>query len=165
MILSILSIFMIFLQARDRLYKRKLRVLRTQGIMDNSAALDIPRADIELEMLNRYNANNKMIKTETKEQEEGDTKPVMHEVKVKTENTMLEEDLELSLDNVDMGELFAEAQSMLGDATMSDLVINQSESCDQSESILPDIQNNDDVVNNFTEVIVNTTLEEGSVMS
>ena len=133
--------------------------------MDNSAALDIPRADIELEMLNRYNANNKMIKTETKDQEDGDTKPAMHEVKVKTENNMLEEDLELSLDNVDMGELFAEAQSMLGDATMSDLVINQSESSNQPESILPDIQNTDDVVNNFTEVIVNTTLEEGSVMS
>ena len=133
--------------------------------MDNSAALDIPRADIELEMLNRYNANNKMIKTETKDQEDGDTKPALHEVKVKTENNMLEEDLELSLDNVDMGELFAEAQSMLGDATMSDLVINQSESSNQPESILPDIQNTDDVVNNFTEVIVNTTLEEGSVMS
>ena len=42
-----------FKKARDRLYKRKLRVLRTQGIMDNSAALDIPRADIELEMLSR----------------------------------------------------------------------------------------------------------------
>ena len=32
--------------------------------------------------------------------------------KVKTENNMPEEDLELSLDNVDKGELFAEAQSM-----------------------------------------------------
>ena len=32
--------------------------------------------------------------------------------KVKTETSMPEEDLELSLDNVDKGELFAEAQSM-----------------------------------------------------
>ena len=37
--------------------------------------------------------------------------------KVKTENSMPEEDLKLSLDNVDKGELFAEAQSMLGDTT------------------------------------------------
>ena len=28
-----------------------------QGIMDNSAALDIPRADIEVEMLSRYTAS------------------------------------------------------------------------------------------------------------
>ena len=32
--------------------------------------------------------------------------------KVKTETSMPEEDLELSLDNVDKGELFAEAQTM-----------------------------------------------------
>ena len=52
-----------FKKARDRLYQRKLRVLRTQGIMDNSAARDIPLADIEAEMLSRYTAN-KIVQAE-----------------------------------------------------------------------------------------------------
>ena len=100
----------------------------------------------------------------------------MHEVKVKTENPVLEEDLELSLDNVDMGELFAEAQNMLGDTTMSDLVsgdlVNQSAlssdiadqsqlsigSCDVSTT---ETDHSDGVVDNFNKVIIKTTLDEG----
>ena len=46
-----------FKKARDRLYKRKLRVLRLAGAADSSGALDIPRTDIEMEMLTRYNAS------------------------------------------------------------------------------------------------------------
>ena len=155
-------------------------MLRTQGIMDNSAALDIPRADIEIEMLSRYNANSgKMIKSERKDEEEGSPMK-MHEVKVKTENPVLEEDLELSLDNVDMGELFAEAQNMLGDTTMSDLVsgdlVNQSAlssdiadqsqlsigSCDVSTA---ETDHSDGVVDNFNKVIIKTTLDEGVTAS
>merc|ERR1719232_1959242 len=88
--------------------------------MDNSAALDIPRADIEVEMLGRYTANNT----------------------VKAEISALEDDLELSLDNVDMGELIAEAQSMFGDTTMGDIV-----------SAVSGI--------NLPETSINTTLDEG----
>ena len=63
-----------FKKARDRLYKRKLRVLRTQGIMDNSAARDIPLADIEAEMLSRYTANKtKQAETEKRDAENADT--------------------------------------------------------------------------------------------
>ena len=136
-----------FKKARDRLYKRKLRVLRTQGIMDNSAALDIPRADIEVEMLGRYTAN-KTVKAEM-EKGAGDPRsdpvssdPPMHEVRVKTEISALEDDLELSLDNVDMGELIAEAQSMFGDTTMGDIV-----------SAVSGI--------NLPDTSINTTLDEG----
>ena len=106
-----------FKKARDRLYKRKLRVLRTQGIMDNSAALDIPRADIEVEMLSRYTANKtvqaEMEKrdTESANTETAETVPepsseggVMYEVRVETETSVLLEDLELRLDNVVPGE-------------------------------------------------------------
>ena len=63
-----------FKKARVRLYKRKLRVLRTQGIMDNSMALGIPRADIEVEMLSRYTANKTMqAETEKRDAENADT--------------------------------------------------------------------------------------------
>merc|ERR1712155_150325 len=97
-----------FKKARDRLYKRKLRVLRTQGIMDTSAALDIPRADIEVEMLSRYTANKtvqaEMEKRDAESADTGETAEtapeqssegggVMHEVRVKTETSVLEEDL------------------------------------------------------------------------
>ena len=151
-----------FKKARDRLYKRKLRVLRTQGIMDNSAALDIPRADIEVEMLSRYTANKtvqaEMEKRDADTGETADPAPapgseggggVMHEVRVKTETSVLEEDLELSLDNVDMGELFAEAQSMLGDTTMSEIV---SAVKAEQPAALP---------TSFMDTIIKTTLEEG----
>ena len=153
-----------FKKARDRLYKRKLRVLRTQGIMDNSAALDIPRADIEVEMLSRYTANKtvqaEMEKRDAESADTGETadpapKPssegggVMHEVRVKTETSVLEEDLELSLDNVDMGELFAEAQSMLGDTTMSEIV---SAVKAEQPAALP---------TSFMDTIIRTTLDEG----
>jgi len=43
-----------FKKARDRLYKRKLRVMRING---ESGTMDIPRPDIELEMLTRYTSN------------------------------------------------------------------------------------------------------------
>ena len=161
-----------FKKARDRLYKRKLRVLRTQGIMDNSAALDIPRADIEVEMLSRYTANKtvqaEMEKRDAESADTGettDTAPeprsdgggggggggggVMHEVRGKTETSVLEEDLELSLDNVDMGELFAEAQSMLGDTTMSEIV---SAVKAEQPAALP---------TSFMDTIIRTTLDEG----
>ena len=154
-----------FKKARDRLYKRKLRVLRTQGIMDNSAALDIPRADIEVEMLSRYTANKtvqaEMEKRDAESADTGETADpapapgseggggVMHEVRVKTETSVLEEDLELSLDNVDMGELFAEAQSMLGDTTMSEIV---SAVKAEQPAALP---------TSFMDTIIRTTLDEG----
>ena len=154
-----------FKKARDRLYKRKLRVLRTQGIMDNSAALDIPRADIEVEMLSRYTANKtvqaEMEKRDAETADTGETAEttpeqsseggggVMHEVRVKTETSVLEEDLELSLDNVDMGELFAEAQSMLGDTTMSEIV---SAVKAEQPAALP---------TSFMDTIIRTTLDEG----
>ena len=107
-----------FKKARDRLYKRKLRVLRTQGIMDNSAARDIPLADIEAEMLSRYTANKTvqagMEKRDTESadtSETAETVPepsseggVMYEVRVETETSVLLEDLELRLDNVVPGE-------------------------------------------------------------
>ena len=107
-----------FKKARDRLYKRKLRVLRTQGIMDNSAARDIPLADIEAEMLSRYTANKTvqagMEKRDTESadtSETAETVPepsseggVMYEVRVETEDSVLLEDLELRLDNVVPGE-------------------------------------------------------------
>merc|ERR1712155_258165 len=89
-------------------------------------------------MLSRYTANKtvqaEMEKRDAESADTGETADpapepsseggggVMHEVRVKTETSVLEEDLELSLDNVDMGELFAEAQSMLGDTTMSEIV-------------------------------------------
>jgi len=142
-----------FKKARDRLYKRKLRVLRTQGIMDNSAALDIPRADIELEMLSRYTANKsaelKLDRDKDDDINDADRNPqppnctdedsnpevanfnfeniqksipVVQEIQVKSETTMLEDDLELGLDNVEMGELMAEAQSMMGFDSMLDIV-------------------------------------------
>ena len=107
-----------FKKARDRLYKRKLRVLRTQGIMDNSAARDIPLADIEAEMLSRYTTNKTvqagMEKRDTESadtSETAETVPepsseggVMYEVRVETETSVLLEDLELRLDNVVPGE-------------------------------------------------------------
>ena len=49
-----------FKKARDRLYKRKLRVMRING---ESGTMDIPRPDIELEMLTRYTSNK--IKVES----------------------------------------------------------------------------------------------------
>ena len=133
--------------------------------MDNSAALDIPRADIEVEMLSRYTANKtvqaEMEKRDAESADTGETAEtapepsseggggVMHEVRVKTETSVLEEDLELSLDNVDMGELFAEAQSMLGDTTMSEIV---SAVKAEQPAALP---------TSFMDTIIKTTLEEG----
>ena len=139
-------------------------MLRTQGIMDNSAALDIPRADIEVEMLSRYTANKTVqAEMEKRDADTADTETanpapepsseggggVMHEVRVKTETSVLEEDLELSLDNVDMGELFAEAQSMLGDTTMSEIV---SAVKAEQPAALP---------TSFMDTIIKTTLDEG----
>ena len=94
-----------FKKARDRLYKRKLRVLRTQGIMDNSAALDIPRADIEVEMLSRYTANKtvqaEMEKRDKESAATGETAETAPEPRSEGGVTsVLEEDLEPSLDNV-----------------------------------------------------------------
>ena len=51
-----------------------------------------------------------------------DNVPVVQEVQIKTETSMLEDDLELGLDNVEMGELMAEAQSMMGFDSMLDIV-------------------------------------------
>ena len=51
-----------------------------------------------------------------------DNVPVAQEVQIKTESSMLEDDLELGLDNVEMGELMAEAQSMMGFDSMLDIV-------------------------------------------
>ena len=48
--------------------------------------------------------------------------PGVQEVQIKTESSMLEDDLELGLDNVEMGELMAEAQSMMGFDSMLDIV-------------------------------------------
>ena len=129
-----------FKKARDRLYKRKLRVLRMKGIMDNSAALDIPRADIEVEMLSRYSANRN-IKTE----EKMDSDPVQEGSE--DHKNILEEDLELSLDVDDVGELFKGAETIMGDTSMATLV---SEITDENtmQSIL-------------TDIVVKTTLEEG----
>ena len=53
-----------FKKARDRLYKRKMRILRTNGNI-NSIDTEIPRVDIEMEMITRYTSNK--IKTETLE--------------------------------------------------------------------------------------------------
>ena len=129
-----------FKKARDRLYKRKLRVLRMKGIMDNTAALDIPRADIEVEMLSRYSANRN-VKT--------DDKPDSETVQEAPEDQkiVLEEDLELSLDVDDVGELFKGAETIMGDTSMATLV---SEITDENtmQSIL-------------TDIVVKTTLEEG----
>ena len=129
-----------FKKARDRLYKRKLRVLRMKGIMDNTAALDIPRSDIEVEMLSRYSASRN-VKTE--EKPEGET---VQEAPEENKN-VLEEDLELSLDVDDFGELFKGAETIMGDTSMATLV---SEITDENkmQSIL-------------TDIVVKTTLEEG----
>ena len=51
------------------MYKRKLRVLRLAGAADSSGALDIPRTDIEMEMLPRYNASR--VKVEGQDGEAG----------------------------------------------------------------------------------------------
>ena len=65
------------------------------------------RADIEIEMLSRY-TTNKTVKTELerdKDDKDPDSKqdqPTQHEVRIKTENSVLEDDLELSLDNVEL---------------------------------------------------------------
>merc|ERR1719383_1248158 len=106
--------------------------------MDNSAALDIPRADIELEMLSRYTANKSAEQKFDRDKDDDnidadripqppngsdeDSNPVVQEVQIKTETSMLEDDLELGLDNVEMGELMAEAQSMMGFDSMLDIV-------------------------------------------
>ena len=50
-----------FKKARDRLYKRKLRIVRMNG--GGTGAMEIPRADIEIEMLTRYTSNK--IKVDT----------------------------------------------------------------------------------------------------
>ena len=81
----------------------------------NSAALGIPRADIEVEMLSRYTANKnvqaEMEKRDSESADTGETAPepsseggVMYEVRVETETSVLLEDLELRLDNVVPGE-------------------------------------------------------------
>ena len=129
-----------FKKARDRLYKRKLRVLRMQGIMENSAALDIPRSDIEVEMLSRYTANRNVKTEEVKE-----SKPSHEDTEVP--KNVLEDDLELSLDVEDVGELFKGAETIMGDTSISTLV---SEITDENtmQSIL-------------TDIVVKTTLEEG----
>merc|ERR1719427_215618 len=44
-----------FKKARDRLYKRKLRIMRLNG--GSIGSLDIPKTDIEIEMLSRYSSN------------------------------------------------------------------------------------------------------------
>ena len=129
-----------FKKARDRLYKRKLRVLRMQGIMENSAALDIPRSDIEVEMLSRYTANRNVKTEEVKE-----SKPSHEDTEIP--KNVLEDDLELSLDVEDVGELFKGAETIMGDTSISTLV---SEITDENtmQSIL-------------TDIVVKTTLEEG----
>ena len=126
-----------FKKARDRLYKRKLRVLRMQGIMENSAALDIPRSDIEVEMLSRYTANRTIKTEEIKEPEPAN----------EVLRNALEDDLELSLDVEDVGELFKGAETIMGDTSISTLV---SEITDENtmQGIL-------------TDIVVKTTLEEG----
>ena len=107
--------------------------LHRSSTIRNSAALGIPRADIEVEMLSYTAKKNVKAEMEKRDSESADTgetaetapEPssddggVMHEVRVKTETSGLEKDLELSLDKVD-SELFADAQSMLGDTTMSE---------------------------------------------
>ena len=133
-----------FKKARDRLYKRKLRVLRMKGIMDNTAALDIPRSDIEVEMLSRYSASRN-VKTEPEDKLDGDDS--VQEVAEDHKIVGLEEDLELSLDVDDVGELFKGAETIMGDTSMATLV---SEITDENtmQSIL-------------TDIVVKTTLEEG----
>jgi len=129
-----------FKKARDRLYKRKLRVLRMQGIMDNSAALDIPRSDIEVEMLSRYTANRNVKTEENKDME-------LTQEAAEDRRNVHEDDLELSLDVDDVGELFAGAETIMGDTSLSALV---SEITD--ENTMPSI---------LTDIVVGTTLEEG----
>ena len=140
-----------------KLHKSSISTIR------NSAALGIPRADIEVEMMSRYTANNnvkaEMEKRDSESADTGETAEtapepssddggVMHEVRVKTETSGLEKDLELSLDKVD-SELFADAQSMLGDTTMSEIV---SAVKAEQPAALP---------TSFMDTIIRTTLDEG----
>ena len=138
-----------FKKARDRLYRRKLRELKIQGTEDRSSALNIPRAEIEANMLAWF-TKNKVKKTsshpesdpgasEVKE-EIGDLKlagkvkkemvdpestpgqasePTMHEVRVKIESEQ-EEGLELGLlDNMDMRDLITGAEFTSMDTIVS----------------------------------------------
>ena len=103
-----------FKKARDRLYKRKLRELRNKGIMNNDAAMNIPNADIEVEMLVRYTANSTVnVKTEMEtDVKEPKTETPLHEVRVKVETSILSDDLGLNLDDLNMGELFGDTENM-----------------------------------------------------
>ena len=118
-------------------------MLRMQGIMDNSAALDIPRADIEVEMLSRYTARRNV-----KAGDSQDPAPSQEESveSVEAHKNTHEDDLELSLDVDDVGELFKGAETIMGDTSISTLV---SEITDEKamNSIL-------------TDIVVKTTLEE-----
>ena len=56
-----LTIFTAWVQeSKDRLYKRKLRIVRMNG---GTGDMEIPRADIEIEMLTRYTANKVKVET------------------------------------------------------------------------------------------------------
>ena len=87
-----------FKKARDRLYKRKLRELRAKGIMSKDAAQNIPKADIEVEMLVRY--KDKANKTSWAEIKKGvkkqELEPPMQKVRVKAVTSVLDNDLDLS---------------------------------------------------------------------
>ena len=111
-----------FKKARDRLYKRKLRELRNKGIMNNDAAMNIPNADIEVEMLVRYTANRTVKAEIEKDVKEPESETPMHEVRVKVEPSVLNDDLGLTLDNVSMGELLADTESTIGNIKMEDIV-------------------------------------------
>jgi len=107
-----------FKKARDRLYKRKLRELRNKGIMNNDAAMNIPNADIEVEMLVRYTANRTVKAELENDVKEPASETPMHEVRVKVEPSVLTDDLGLTLDNVSMGELLADTESTIGNIKM-----------------------------------------------